>query len=185
MMKATAPIVPGFRWPVGVSRPIAAPSTRIWEVISSPSALALFHPFCAKNPVIDWPGPSSHDEVHYFNGLVLVRHFSDWYEDLGYDLEIGKVGGRTSAVSWRIKPVDDHRGSIEITVFPHWLQTIPAIIRWIPHLVRLRPQLRAYLRSVVEGLDWFITHDQSVKRNQFGSHQWFSPPAPANRGEEA
>jgi len=181
-MESIAAAVPGFKWPIGARRPIAAPSSRIWEVISSPGSLSLYHPFCAKNPVIDWPGPSSHDEVHYFNGLVLVRRFTEWYENLGYDLKIGRAGGRTSVVSWRITPVDDLRCSIEITIFPHWLQTIPVAVRWVPHLARLRPRLRAYLQSVVEGLDWFITHDQSVKRNQFGSHQWFSPPAPARHG---
>jgi len=88
-----------FRWPVAVSRTIAAPTSKIWEVISSPGTLPLYHPFCKKNPVFEWSGANSHDEVHYFNGVVLTRRFSDWYEDVGYDLEIGRAGGRTSALS--------------------------------------------------------------------------------------
>lgn len=175
-MQATSSVGPGFKWPVSVSRPIAAPSSRIWEVVSSPGTLSLYHPFCEKNPVIDWPGPNSHDEVHYFNGLVLVRRFTDWYEAVGYDLRIGKSDGTTSIVSWRITPIDDQQGSIEITIFPHVLQNIPLAVRWVPHLVRIRPQLTTYLQSVVDGLDWFITRGQAVKRNQFGAHPWFSPP---------
>jgi len=174
-MTAPTVLLPRFKWPVAVRRTIAAPTAKIWEVISSPGTLPLYHPFCEKNPVFEWPGPESHDEVHYFNGVVLVRRFSGWHEEVGYDLEIGRAGGRSSVVSWRIKPVQDRRSSIGITVFPHALQHIPTVIRWLPHLVRLRPQLKHYLRSVVRGLDWFITEGQPVRRNQFGAHRWFSP----------
>ncbi len=169
----------GFRWPVAARRVIAAPPVKIWEVISSPGLLPLYHPFCEQNPVFEWPGSNSHDEVHYFNGTVLVRRFIDWYEDVGYDLEIGREGGGTSVVSWRISTVKERRSAIEITVYPHALQHIPTIGRWLPHLVRLRPQLGRYLRSVVKGLDWFISHGQPVRRNQFGAHPWFSPPISA------
>lgn len=165
----------GFRWPVTGRRTLAVPTSKIWEVISSPGSLPLYHPFCEKNPVFEWPGADSHDEIHYFNGLVLVRRFTGWYDDVGYDLEIGRDGGRTSVVSWRIEPVKQSRSAIEITVYPHALQHLPVALRWAPHLVRLRPQLKRYLRSVVRGLDWFLTHGQPVKRNQFGAHGWFSP----------
>ena len=173
----TIPDVPvkAFRWPVAVKRTIAVPVPKIWEVISSPGTLPLYHPFCEKNPVFEWPGPDSYDEVHYFNGMVLARRFSDWYDDIGYDLEIGRSGGRTSFVSWRVTPVKERRTSIEITVYPHALQQVPTVVRWLPHLLRLRPQLKRYLQSVVRGLDWFITQGQPVRRNQFGAHPWFSP----------
>jgi len=126
----------------------------------------------------EWSGADSHDEVHYFNGVVLTRRFSNWYDDVGYDLEIGRADGRSSVVSWRITPVKERRSSIEIAVFPHALQRVPTAVRWLPHLVRLRPQLRRYLQSVVKGLDWFITQGQPVRRNQFGAHRWFSPAVP-------
>jgi hypothetical protein len=144
--------LPGFRWPVGASE---------------------------KNPVFEWPGPNSHDEIHYFNGMVLERRFTAWHEDVGYDLEIGRDGGRTSVVSWRIKPVGSRKCAVGITVFPHLLQGVPTAVRWVPHLLRLRPQLRRYLGSVLRGLDWFIVNGRPVRRNQFGSHRWFSPPITA------
>jgi hypothetical protein len=165
----------GFKWPVSARRVVAAPPAKIWEVISSPGTLPLYHPFCEKNPVFEWPGAESHDEVHYFNGVVLVRRFTGWHGDVGYDLKIGREGGRTSIVSWRITAVKERRSAITITVFPHGLQRIPTPVRWLPHLVGLRPQLRSYLQSVVQGLDWFITRGQPVRRNQFGAHRWFSP----------
>jgi hypothetical protein len=168
--------LPKFKWPVGVSRTIAAPPPKIWEVISSPGMLPLYHPFCEKNPVFEWAGAESYDEIHYFNGFVLVRRFTDWYEDIGFDLEAGRKGGKTSVVSWRIRRVKERRTSISITIFPHAVQHIPVIARWLPHLMWVRPQLRTYLQSVVKGLDWFISHGEPVRRNQFGSHRWFSPP---------
>ena len=175
-MTETAARQQGFKWPVTIRRVIAAPPSKLWEVISSPGTLPLYHPFCEKNPVFEWPGAGSHDEIHYFNGRVLVRRFTAWYEDVGYDLDIGREGGRTTAVSWRISPFKERRSSIEITLCPHGLQHHPVSIRWLPHLAVLRPRLRRYLRSVVKGLDWFITHGEPVRRNQFGSHSWFSPP---------
>jgi hypothetical protein len=184
-MASIAVPLPRFKWPVAVDRTIAAPASKIWEVISSPGSLPLYHPFCEKNPVFDWPGPESHDEIHYFNGVVLARRFTDWHEDVGYDLEIGRAGGRTSVVSWRITPVKERRSSIGITIFPHAVQNIPVVARWMPHLFWLRPQLRRYLRSVVKGLDWFITHGEPVRRNQFGAHQWFSPPIAAGISSRA
>jgi len=177
-MTSDANLLPGFRWPVAASRTIAVPTTKIWEVISSPGTLPLFHPFCEKNPVFEWSGADSHDEIHYFNGVVLVRRFTDWYEDIGYDLKIGRAGGRQSVVSWRIIPGKKDRCSLAITIYPYALQAVPAIVRWLPHFVRLRPQLRRYLQSVVNGLDWFITEGQPVRRNQFGAHPWFSPVVP-------
>ncbi len=177
-MTSTANLLPGFRWPVAARQTIAVPTSKIWEVISSPGTLPLYHPFCEKNPVFEWSGADSHDEVHYFNGIVLTRRFSSWHEDVGYDLEIGRIGGRSSFASWRISSVIEHRSSIEIAVFPHALQRVPTAVRWLPHLLRLRPQLRHYLQSVVKGLDWFITEGQPVRRNQFGAHPWFSPVVP-------
>jgi hypothetical protein len=170
--------MPGFRWPVSCSRVIAAPQPKVWEIISSPGTLTLYHPFCEQNPVFDWRGAHSHDEIHYFNGVILVRHFRSWYEDIGYDLEVGRSGGRKSNVSWRINSIKNGHCSLEITVFPHAVQHIPVVARWLPHFFWLRPQLRRYLRSVLRGLEWFIIRSEPVRRNQFGSHQWFSPPIP-------
>ena len=110
---------PGFRWPVAVSRPIAAPAMRVWEAISSPGNLEPCHPFCAANPVHDWPGETSRDEVHYLNGWVFERRFTSWFEGIGYDLEIGRRGGRQSFVSWRVRPIESGRTVLRIAVYPY------------------------------------------------------------------
>lgn len=167
---------PVFRWPVSATRTIAAPASRVWEVISSPGLLPLYHPFCKENRVHHWPGPDSHDEVHYFSGWVLERNFTDWIDGVGYDLEVGRAGGRTSTVSWRVADKGDDLSEFRISIRPYALQHLSVFSRWVPHLLVLRPQLTRYLTSVVKGLDWFITFGETVRRNQFGSHRWFSPP---------
>lgn len=165
-----------FRWPVSVERRIDAPKDKVWEVISQPGNLELCHPFCASNPVTQWPGPDSVDEIHYLSGWAFERRFHNWIEGVGYDLEIGRPGRSQSSVSWRISSIDDQTCSLRITVYPHALQKMPLVIRWLPYLLWLRPKLRSYLDSVVRGVEWYVTRGEPVSRNQFGKHAWFSAP---------
>ena len=41
----------------------------IWNVISAPNHLDLFHPFCKKNISISWDSMPYEDELEYLNGL--------------------------------------------------------------------------------------------------------------------
>ena len=163
-----------FRWPVSVERTIEASANAVWDVISRPGNMESWHPFCASNPVRAWPGPGSIDEVHYLSGWKLERRFDDWIEGVGYDLTIGRPGGRQSSVSWRISPVDDRSCRLSITLLLHALQNMPVAIRWIPHYLWLRPMMRKYLDSVVRGIEWYVTRGEPVARDQFGEHPWFS-----------
>lgn len=167
---------PAFRWPVAATQPVAAPAEKVWEVISRPGNLELCHPFCEKNPVKVWPGPESRDEVHYLSGWIYERHFRQWIEGVGYDLEIGRPGGAKSTVSWRISAIDPQNCILTITVYPYLLQNIPVVIRWLPHVLGLRPRLKSYLESVVRGFEWYVTRGDPVPRDQFGKHLWFSAP---------
>ena len=163
-----------FRWPVSIEREIAASAQETWNVISSPGNLELCHPFCAANPVQAWPGPDSRDEVHYLSGWVYERRFHRWLDGVGYDLEIGRSGGSKSLVYWRITTIDEQRCKLRITICPHALQGLPLVIRWLPHVLWLRPLLRQYLASVVGGFEWYLTRGEPVHRNAFGTHPWFS-----------
>lgn len=164
----------GFRWPVAIGAPIAAPAEELWDVISMPGNLELCHPFCARNPVDVWPGEGSRDEIHYLNGWVFERQFRSWIEGVGYDLEIGERGGRKSFVSWRIVPSSSDAATLRITVYPHLLQQLPVMIRRFPYRWWIRPMLTKYLSSVVRGFEWYVIRGEPVPRNQFGTHPWFS-----------
>ena len=167
-----------FKWPVAIEQRIAAPAHEVWNVISRPGILELCHPFCALNPVQLWPGPDSRDEVHYLSGWVYKRRFSQWLEGIGYDLEILRHNDPLAAVTWRITAIDEKACKLRITVYPYALQKYPVPVRWIPHLLRVRPMLSSYLESVVRGFDWYVTHGEPVPRNQFGTHPWFSASEP-------
>jgi len=95
-------------------------------------------------------------------------------DGVGYDLTIGRKGGRKSYVSWRITEEQDKTGCLRITIYPHALQNIPVAVRWIPHIAMMKPALSSYLDSVLKGFEWFITTGESVRKNQFDSHKWFS-----------
>lgn len=168
----------GFRWPVAAEQLIARPAAQVWKAMSTPGNLELCHPFCAANPVLEWPGPSSRDEVHYLSGWVFERRFHSWLEGIGYDLAIGRPGGRQSFVSWRIRPVEAGRSRLAIAVYPAVLQHLPVAARWVPHLLYVRPRLRSYLSSVVQGFEWYVTRGVRVPRDHFGRHPWFSAAEP-------
>ena len=63
----------------------------VWEIISSKNALELFHPYCLKNDVIDY---KKKDKLVYLNGLIYIREFSVWKPNKGFELSIGKKGGK-------------------------------------------------------------------------------------------
>jgi len=165
-----------FRWPVTVTQEIAAPAENVWRVISTAGNLEACHPYCTSNPVQKWPGPDSRDEVHYYSGWIYQRHFKEWINGVGYDLEIGRAGGDRSFVSWRIEPVDNSNCTLTISVCSSVLKNYPILIRWLPYLARVRPMLRKYLNSVVKGVEWKATRGESVSEDQFGRHPWFSAP---------
>jgi hypothetical protein len=102
------------------------------------------------------------------------RRFCRWIEGVGYELEIGAPGGKTSQVSWRVEPVDRGGCRLSITVCPHVVQGVPAALGWLPHIAYVRPMLSRYLSSVVRGFESYVTRGEPVPRNQFGSRPWFS-----------
>lgn len=164
-----------FKWPVAGSQKIAASPEKIWSTIAAPGNLENCHPFCDKNPVDKWPGVHARDAVFYYNGWVLQREFINWMEGVGYDLLIGSRHGGKSGVTWRLTALTENSGILTITIYPYIFQNWPAGIRWLPYFTSIKPGLRRYLTSVLKGFEWYITTGQPVKRNQFGSHKWFSP----------
>lgn len=56
----------------------------------------------------------------------------------------------------------------------HYLKKTPVLIRWLPHMLRLRPILKSYLESVIRGFYWYATRGEPVPRDNFNRHPWFS-----------
>ena len=144
-------------------RGIAAPPADVWGLISTAGHLTQCHPFCAANPVKRWPGAGSRDEVHYYNGRRITRDFAAWHDGAGFDIDITDANGAVAGVTWRLEP-EGGGSALTIAVTPRFRFGAVA-----------GPSLRRYLRSVLAGVEHRVTTGDPVRRNQFGSHRWFSP----------
>ena len=168
--------------PIEHRQPIAAPASVVWSVISAPGHLVECHPFCAANPVDIWPGVGSRDVVEYYSGRVITRRFTAWEDGVGYDLEVTDAKGAVASVAWRLS--DEDRGSaLTIAITPRMLGNVSAAFRSPPERAVVRPMLGRYLRSVLRGFEWRVASGEPVRRNQFGAHPWFSPPAKRDEGK--
>ncbi len=163
-----------FKWPIGVTLQFSASAEEVWDLISTPEILEKTHPFCKRNPVHTWFGEGSKDTIEYYNGRIMHREFYFWKEGLGYDLLIGREGGRKSKVTWRIKPQDTENSALTITIFPNNLQERSWIRSVLLYYSVVKPMLKKYLLSVLTGFDHYLNTGEPVSKNQFGTHKWFS-----------
>ena len=135
--------------------------------------LNLFHPFCKSNETIKWDGIGSKDILVYLNGLTFFREFIDWKENQGYSLLIGTKRGPKSFVKWKITN-SRNQTFLSITVYPHLLNNWPKVFSFFPYLIFIKPILKSYLFSVVNGVNWYSENKKPIEKNYFGKHIWFS-----------
>ena len=147
---------------------------RVWEIISKPGNLELFHPFCESNPLEKWEGTNSIDYVNYYNGVKYQRIFTNQIINQGYDLLIGRTNGEKSKVIWRINNLKDSSSELKITIYPHDINDYPNFVKPLIYIFYIRPMLRKYLNSVLKGFQVYIMQGKPIQKNQFGSHKWFS-----------
>ena len=145
----------------------------LWDLISSPSNLELFHPFCKSNKIVNWPGEHSIDELIYLNGLTFIRKFKTWDKKKGYSLLIGERDKEQSYVVWEITKKNESI-YLKITVYPYFLQNMPKIISFFPYKFIVIPALESYLKSVIGGINYYLKTKKIVPKNYFGKHKWFS-----------
>ena len=160
-------------WSIKLTKRINSSKEEIWNLISSPNNLELFHPFCKSNKIIKWPGEGSSDELIYLNDFKLIRNFIEWRENEGYKLLIGRKNGKKSLVIWEIFE-ENSSVNLSIEVYPHFLREKSKIFSFIPHHFIVKPNLKKYLNSVLSGLDWYLVNKKNIPENYFGKHKWFS-----------
>jgi len=160
-------------WSINLTKRINSRDKDIWNLISSPNNLELFHPFCKSNKVIKWPGKGSIDELTYLNDIKLIRNFIFWNENKGYELLIGRENGKKSLVKWE-KKKKNNNNFLSITVYPHYMRNRSKIISFFPYFIFVKPNLKKYLESVLGGLDWYLKNKKTIPKNHFGKHKWFS-----------
>ncbi len=162
-----------FNFKVSHSMKFNVSNDRLWSVISSEGNLEFFHPFCEKNIAKNWSGINSIDELQYYNGDIYTRKFINWIDNVGYDLYISKKNYPSSLVKWRIKE-SNKTIKLNITIYPYVFNTGYKIFNIIPFYTFVKPKLYIYLKNIEKGLIYYLETNQKVKKNQFGSHNWFS-----------
>ena len=162
-----------FNQSLSVTKRIEVNRNKLWEFISSPGYLNYCHPFCKKNKIIKWEKDNHSDMLEYLNGLVYIRNFIKWDENKGYTLLIGEKNKEQSKVIWEIIE-DGNSNYLKITVFPYFLKNYPRVISYFPYKFFVAPKLRSYLKSVLNGINFYLINEVPVKRNKYGKHLWFS-----------
>ena len=162
-----------YNWVVSEKKILKTSKENLWKIISSPSNLENFHPFCLKNSVIKWPGNNSIDTIYYKNGMVFERNFYEWNINQGYKLVIGKHKAKKSHVFWDLKQIGDEV-EIKIEIYPHLFNKKRKLLFALPFILIVKPKLKNYLKHVLNGLDFYVKTNQKVEINQFGINNWFS-----------
>ena len=159
---------------ITVSKAINVSRNALWNLISTPGNLNNCHPYCSSNDVIQWDNESHVDRLVYLNGRTYIRKFDDWKDGFGYTLYIGEEGGYQSYVEWSLQEIDMQTSQLSITVHPYLLAGFPKFVSFLPYHFWIRPKLKNYLNSVISGFEYVATTGESVPRNHFGRHSWFS-----------
>ncbi|CAI8276623.1 MAG: hypothetical protein CNE98_06130 [Bacteroidetes bacterium MED-G17] len=162
---------------VQFSSKIEVTKETLWNVISRPKNLELFHPFVKENPTERWNKKDSRDTIIYYNNLVLNRIFLDWVEGKSYTLIIGNSAYATAKVHWDIIENDSKNTSINITIYYYpsvALGKYPAMLQPLIDWIYLKPKLKEYVKSVVLGIKFYSESGIKVKKNQFGFNPMFS-----------
>ena len=50
----------------------------------------------------------------------------------------------------------------------------PKFISFFPYEFMVKPNLKKYLESVIGGINYYLTKNKTVPKNNFGEHNWFS-----------
>jgi len=158
---------------ITVSREIEASQDELWNFISSPEYLNYCHPFCKKNTIIKWEKDNHSDILVYLNGLTYIRKFVEWNEKDGYSLLIGEENKEQSKVVWKINS-QENKTYLKISVYPYFLKDYPKFISFIPYKLFIKQKLTSYLKSVLDGINFYMVNKIPVQRNMTGRHTWFS-----------
>ena len=159
---------------VCVRHVIEAASDSIWQAISQPGHLKQCHPFCRETAVFQWPGVGAKDTVTYYSGVHYQRDFVTWIAGVGYDIEVGPPPDKTARVVWRIKALSEQRSELTIEVMPYVQSDLSESRKQSYQQRFFGDTIAQYLDSVVQGVDYFVTTGQAVRKNQFGPHPIYS-----------
>ena len=151
-----------------------------WNTITMQNHLELFHPFILSHFGKELTSVGDIDNIIYTNNLNFTREVISISEpkvaadseSCGYDLLVGRK--KKSLVKWRLKNNLQGGADLSITIFPHTVSFYNKIIKFFVFNFYIKPQISNYLKSVTQGLKYYIETKEIVAKNQFGQHKWFS-----------
>ena len=160
--------------PVSAAIEIAAPPQAVWQGIAEAGYLKRCHPFCDSTNVERWPGVGSRDSITYYSGRKYHRNFVEWFDGVGYDIELGDRPHVTARVRWRIAPLSERSCQFSIEVIPY-LRAHLSHEQKLSYQDRLfGSDLQHYLECVVKGVEFWIRTGQDVAKDQFGRNPLYS-----------
>ena len=134
---------------ISFTKKIDSSAKDLWEIISKPGNLNFIHPFCKQNDIIEWNKKESKDVLVYLNGLTYFREFTEWHDQKGYSLLIGRKRGHKSKVNWEIT-TSNNSVYLTITVYPFLLNNWPSLFSYLPFVIYIKPQMKKYLNSYIK-----------------------------------
>lgn len=153
---------------------IQSSNSEVWKILSAPSHLELFHPFCKRNTPLSWNDSENKlDEIEYLNGLVYKRVFRVW-EKHSFSLTIVQREKSIAHVEWILSEASSST-KVKIIVYP-FNSNQPKILYLALFFFYIRPKLKQYLKSVLGGLKYYVENKKETPRNILGKHSWYSWP---------
>ena len=162
-------------WPIDAGIDIQVSSNKVWQQMTSPGKVSLYHPFVKYYTYDAWGGIGSQDQITYNSGASFNRVVTEWFEGTGYDLKVTDDKGNELFVAWRIREKDENQCRLEISVIATSIEKLPLPIRWFVIRFKLKPVFLNYLAAALKGFRYYAETDIPVRKNQFGSHPIFSP----------
>ena len=147
---------------------------KVWQLLSKPGHLELFHPFCKKNEPIVWKEDlPKKDILIYYNGLEFEGEFLSWIPKKEFELKIGKKDAKKSIVKWILNS-NNKTTHLSIVVTPYTSSKIPRVLYPIMFYFIIKPKLKDYLDNVLMGCKYHLEENANIKFNQFGYNSWFT-----------
>lgn len=156
--------------------PINAPAKRLWETITTPGHLELFHPFVKEHRKSDdWKGIGGRDSGVFHNGGERHREIVEWDEGNSYRIKMDNNDGHDTQVRFAIKRISKNKAGFSISISKNSFRKIPRLLWPVLARWRILPLHKKYLFSVLNGLAYYSETGKKVKKNQFGRHSRLSP----------
>ncbi len=149
---------------------------KLWQIITSPGHLEKFHPFVKEHIKTEkWHGIGAKDSGSFYSGKKINRVVTEWKEGSSYIIKMKNDDGSNTTVRFGLTELSSMKTAFFITIQTDAYRKIPRPFWPIFARFFLVPSFKKYLYSILNGLAYYSTTGNKIKKNQFGRHRKFSP----------